>query len=74
MFPFDLHTIRAIQSELVDKVIYGPDPIDERWGWAIICSGTILYESGFVYDERLQAKQECNVFVLKAWDISVETI
>lgn len=51
MFPLNFETIRTIKEEKTHIIIYGPDPHDNRWGWAIVVSDTdaIVFDTGFVY-------------------------
>lgn len=76
MFPFDFTTICLIQDHKVDLVVYGPDPIEERWGWAIAISGRgiIVYETGFIYESEILAQDDCLKFTLSAEDIGVKTL
>jgi hypothetical protein len=75
MYPFNLNTLAKLQNSAgIDKVVYGPDPIEDRWGWAILYYGAILYESGFVYELELQARQDCEMFTAQAQMIQVNKI
>lgn len=67
MFPFNFPTICAIQNGSAQAYVYGPDPIELRWGWAV---GT-FYDSGLIYLSKTTAEDDCKIFVEGARKISV---